>query len=106
MKIFRALLACIWVMFSLTATVAPPAMASDMSCHMDHMEKSGEHHKPDAPTPSQTVMPCCSQPVLAAGVEPVTLLSHPSEMARLIPSKAAPLRNLPVRLEPRPPKIV
>jgi len=73
---------------------------------MDHMEKSGEHHKPDAPSAPQTAMPCCSQPVLAAYAEPVTLQSRPSEMARLIPSKAAPLRNLPVRLEPRPPKIV
>lgn len=104
MKAFRALLACIWVLFSLTATAAP-ATASDMSCHMDHMEMTGEHHKPDAPAP-QTVMPCCSQPVLAADAEPVTLLSRPFEMARLTPAIAAPLRNLPVRLEPRPPKHV
>lgn len=101
MKAFRALLACIWVLFSLTATAAP-AVASDMSCHM---EMTGEHHKPDAPAP-QTVMPCCSQPVLAADAEPVTLLSRPFEMARLIPMEAAPLRNLPVCLEPRPPKTV
>ncbi len=105
MKTFRALLACIWVLFSLTATAAP-ATANDMSCHMDHMEMTGEHHKPDAPATPQTVMPCCSQPVLAADAEPVTLLSRPFEMARLIPSKAAPLHNLPVRLEPRPPKTV
>jgi hypothetical protein len=51
-------------------------------------------------------MPCCSQPVLAAGTAPVTLLSRPFEVARLIPSEAAPLHNLPARLEPRPPKIV
>ena len=109
MKIIRALLACVWVLFSLTATTAPPAMAADMSCHMDHMDMAGEqapHHKPDAPASPQTVMPCCSQPVLAAGNEPVTLLSRPFEVARLIPSEAAPLRNLPARLEPRPPKIV
>ena len=105
MKAFRALLACIWVLFSLTVTAAP-ATASDMSCHMDHMEMTGEHHKSDAPAAPQTVMPCCSQPVLAAAAETVTLLSRPFEMARLTPSEARPLINLPVRLEPRPPKIV
>ena len=108
MKIMRALLACIWVLFSLTATAAP-AMAADMSCHMDHMEMTGKqapHHKPDAPAYPQTAMLCCSQPVLAADAEPMMLLSRPLEIVRQIPSEAAPLHNLPTRLEPRPPKIV
>ncbi len=106
MTLLRALLACVWLLFSLTATVTPPAMAGEMSCHMDHMEMTSKRspaRKPDAP---QTVMPCCSQPVLAATAEPMILLSRPFEMARLSPLEAAPLTNLPARLEPRPPKIV
>jgi len=111
---FRALLACLWLLFSLTGTAAPPAMAENMSCHMDQFEMGAmdmtdmpaTHHKPDAPTGPQTLMPCCSQPVLAASAEPIRLLSRPYEPARLIPAPAAPLNNLPTRLEPRPPKIV
>ncbi|MGN6209033.1 hypothetical protein [Asticcacaulis sp.] len=113
MTALRALLACVWLLFSLTATIAPQAaakdMTSDMACHMDHMEMSGRqmpHHKPDTPATPQTVMPCCSQPVLAADAEPVALLSRPFEPARLTPAIARPLANLPARLEPRPPKIV
>ena len=105
MRPLRALLICIWMLFSLTAT-AVPAMARDLSCHMEHMEMTGQqipHHKPDTPTP-KTVMPCCSQPVLAADNRPMTLLSRPLEIACLIPSVAAPLRDVPVCLEPRPPK--
>lgn len=105
MTVFRALLACIWVLFSLTATAAP-AMAADMPCHMDHMDMSGEPHKPDAPAAPQTVMPCCSQPVLAAEAEPAFLLSRPCEPARFVPAPSAPLTGLTSRLEPRPPKTV
>lgn len=103
MTILRALLACVWVLFSLTATATPPAMASAMPCHM---ETTGKPHKPEAPAPLQTVMPCCSQPVLAAAAEPVALSSRLYEVVRLSPAEAAPLRNLPARLEPRPPKTV
>jgi hypothetical protein len=112
MTAVRALLACVWLLFSMTATIAPPAAAkdtaSDMSCHMDHMEMTGKpapHHKPDTPATTQTVMPCCSQPVLAADAEPIALLSRPYEPARLTPATARPLANLPARLEPRPPKM-
>ena len=108
MTAVRALLACVWLLFSMTATIAPPAVASDMSCHMDHMEMTGKptpHHKQDTPATPQTVMPCCSQPVLAANAEPIALLSRPYEPARLTPAAVRPLANLPARLEPRPPKI-
>lgn len=112
MTALRALLACVWLLFSLTATIAPPAaakdMTSDMACHMDHMEMTGKQaprHKPDTPATPQTVMPCCSQPVLAANAEPIALLSRPYEPARLTPAAVRPLANLPARLEPRPPKI-
>jgi hypothetical protein len=104
----RALLACVWLLFSMTATMAAPATASDMSCHMDHMDMSSKQmprHKPDTPATPQTVMPCCSQPVLAANAEPIALLSRPYVPARLTPSAVRPLANLPARLEPRPPKI-
>lgn len=109
MTAVRALLACVWLLFSMTATIAPPAVASDMSCHMDHMEMAGKqmpHHKPDTPATPQTVMPCCSQPVLAAGTEPVPLLSRPYQRARLLPAPSMPLSDLPARLEPRPPKSI
>lgn len=109
MTALRALLAYVWLLFSLTATMALPAVASDMSCHMDHMEMTGKqtpHHKPDTPSAPQTAMPCCSQPVLAADAEPIAFLSRLYEPARLKPAITRPLANLPARLEPRPPKIV
>lgn len=114
MTAFRALLACVWLLFSLTATATPVMAQQDMPCHMDDMAMSGmqmngitaPHHKPDAPGDPQTVMPCCSQPVLAAAAEPVRLLSRPFEVARLIPAHATPLTSLPSRLEPRPPKLI
>ncbi|WP_303829271.1 hypothetical protein [Asticcacaulis taihuensis] len=107
MTAVRALLACIWLLFSMTATIVAPAAANDMSCQMDHMEMTGKQtprHKQDTPATPQTVMPCCSQPVLAAGTEPVPLLSRPYQRARLLPARSMPLSDLPTRLEPRPPK--
>lgn len=103
--LFAGLWACVWLLFSLTATSAMPVMAADadlMPCHMESM--SGMDHKPSTPSP-QSVMPCCSQPTLPAVAEPVALLSRPFESVRLTPAPAAPLINLPARLEPRPPKI-
>jgi hypothetical protein len=104
--LFVGLWACVWLLFSLTATSAMPAMAADappMPCHMESMSGM-DHGKPATPSP-QSVMPCCSQPTLPAIAEPVALLSRPFESARLTPEPAAPLINLPARLEPRPPKI-
>ncbi|ESQ89313.1 hypothetical protein [Asticcacaulis benevestitus] len=111
MKHLRVLLAgmwaCVWLLFSLTATSAMPAMAEDaapMPCHMESMAGMDMDHKPATPSP-QSVMPCCSQPTLPAVAEAIALLSRPFVSARLTPEPAAPLINLPARLEPRPPKI-
>ena len=106
LRVVFGLWACVWLLFSLTATSAMPAMAADadpMPCHMESMAGM-DHGKPSTPSP-QSVMPCCSQPTLPAVAEPVALLSRPFESARLTPEPAAPLINLPARLEPRPPKI-
>ena len=105
--LFAGIWACVWLLFSLTATSAMPAMTADadpMPCHTQTMAGMDMDHKPATPSP-QSVMPCCSQPTLPAVAEPVALLSRPFESARLTPEPAAPLINLPVRLEPRPPKI-
>jgi hypothetical protein len=105
--LFAGLWACVWLLFSLTATSVMPAMAADtdpMPCHMETMAGMDMGHKPATPSP-QSVMPCCSQPTLPAVTEPVALLARRLEPARLKPAPAAPLFNLPARLEPRPPKI-
>ena len=109
MTLLRALLASIWMLFSLTATVAPSATASEMPCHMDHMEitdKQAPHHKSETPAAPLTAMPCCSQPVLVATAEPISLLSRPYEPVRFMPAPATPLTSLPSGLEPRPPKTI
>ncbi|MDV6329697.1 hypothetical protein [Asticcacaulis sp. 201] len=108
MTFLRALLICAWALMSLTATAAPSAAATtakaaEMPCH--NMADGGR----DMPAPSPIkgtpmVMPCCSQPVLAAAPAPVPLLRRPLLSLRLRPAIAAPLIGLPVRLEPRPPK--
>src|SRR5690606_12529981 len=105
--ILRAFLACAWLLFSVTATVSLPSVAADMPenmpCHENRQAMPHDKKRPDAP---QTVMPCCSQPILAATAEPAPFLSRSYEPVRLTPAAAAPLRNLPACLEPRPPKII
>jgi hypothetical protein len=107
MTILRAFLACAWLLFSVTATASLPAVAADMPESMPcHENRQGMPHDKKLPDAPQTVMPCCSQPVLAATAEPAPFLSRPYKPVRLMPAAVAPMTNLPVRMEPRPPKMV
>lgn len=102
MTAVRTLLACLWLLFGLTATAhAGMAMpVSDPPCH----DQSADHHPSPAPKSQSALMPCCSQPVAIAPVEVfVPSIAH-VEYLRLTPAPTRKLSSLALAHEPPPPK--
>ena len=117
MKGVRALLAFLWFAFALTAS-AHAGASPEPSCHMNpvpgtdmpsmdrpSMDMSGmSHHQ--SRHDDQAPMPCCSQPVVVAMPAPIVLTERQIERVRLTPAPASALVDHPLRIEPRPPKVV
>lgn len=103
MKTVHALLACLWVLFGITATAhAGMAMpVSDPPCH----EQAGNHKAPAAKS-QQTLMPCCSQPVIIAPAGVLVPAVARVEYLNLMPAPVLKLSSLPPVHEPPPPKSV
>jgi len=107
MKGVRALLAFLWLAFALTAT-AHAGASPEPSCHMNPvpgMDMSGVFHHQSRHN-DQAPMPCCSQPVVIAMPAPVVLTERQIERVRLTPAPVSALVDHPLRIEPRPPKVV
>jgi len=100
-KTVHALLACLWMLFGVTATAhAGMAMpVSDPPCH----QQAGNHKTP-APKSQQALMPCCSQPVVIAPAEVLVPSVARVEYLSLRPAPVQKLSSLPPVHEPPPPK--
>lgn len=106
MTVLRAMLALLWVAFSLTATAHAGRMtASEPACHMATTEMA---NMPKAPKPhhtEQNTMPCCSQPVIIAPAYTPLPIAAAAPTARLSPAPALPLAGTLVPYDPHPPKL-
>lgn len=104
MKAIRALLACLWMLFGITAA-AHAGMAtpiSDPPCH----DQAANHHQATAQKAQQALLPCCSQPVGIAPAEVFVPSAARVEYLRLTPAPVLKLSSLPSTHEPPPPKSV
>lgn len=103
MKLVRALLACLWMLFGLTATAHAGSMAApaaDPPCH----DQASDHHPRQEPRAPQTLMPCCSQPIVVAAADVFIPSVARIEYLRLTPAAVLALSSLPPAYEPPPPK--
>jgi hypothetical protein len=102
MKIVRALLACLWVLFGVTATAhAGMALpASDPPCH----DQAADHHQTPEPRSKPTLMPCCSQPVVVAPADVFLPSIVRVEYVHLTPTPVRKLTGVTPAYEPPPPK--
>jgi hypothetical protein len=97
MRLLRALLAVIWLLFGLSAT----AHALPEAQNVCHMGMKTQH----APMRSdQGVMPCCSQPVVIAPEPAFVPQARKPVPIRLSPAPASIPAGLSVPAEPRPPR--
>ena len=101
MKAVRTLLACLWMLFGITATAhAGMAMpAAEPPCH-----EQADHHQTPEPKSQPTMMPCCSQPVVIAPAEVFVPSVARVEYLSLTPAPVLKLSSLPPVHEPPPPK--
>jgi len=100
MKALYALLAAIWLLFGVTATLHAMPQAKSAPCH-----EMAAHHdrKAPAPLPDPGVMPCCSQPAAlpAAGLALPALAASPVRHESRLP---AALAGIVTPQDPRPPQ--
>ncbi|HVZ30054.1 MAG TPA: hypothetical protein VG839_06640 [Asticcacaulis sp.] len=107
MTAVRAILACLWLLFGLTATAHASAPAgANPPCHVMQVAMSHSHTPPVRSHDDQTVMPCCNQPVIVTPMDIALPQVARSRPIRLKPAPAVALVAYLPAFEPHPPKTV
>jgi len=106
MTFLRAMLALLWVVFSLTSTAHAGTMtASEPACHMAATEMANMTKAGKTGHAEEGAMSCCSQPVIIAPADTLLPVAAAATTACLSPSPALPLTGTLVPYDPHPPKL-